>query len=69
MQVSLNPSINYYNYRSQSNTCFGMYKRQATKFRELVEKSYDAKRALDIVNMAENSVNLHMQKAAQSKRV
>ncbi|MBQ8437080.1 MAG: hypothetical protein IJX20_05475 [Alphaproteobacteria bacterium] len=33
-----------------------------------VEKSYDAKRALEIVNMAENSANLHMQKAAQAQR-
>ncbi len=42
MQVNLNPSINYCNYKCQNNTCFGMQKRQATKFRELVEKSYDA---------------------------
>ena len=42
MQVNLNPNINYCNYKCQNNTCFGMQKRQATKFRELVEKSYDA---------------------------
>ena len=33
-----------------------------------VEKSYDAARALEIVNLAENNVNLQMQKAAQAQR-
>jgi len=32
------------------------------------EKSYDAKRAFEIVNMAENSANLQLQKAAQAQR-
>lgn len=31
-------------------------------------KSFDAKRAFEIVNMAENSANLQLQKAAQAQR-
>ena len=43
MHVSLNPNINYCNYKCQNNTCFGMQKRQATKFRELVEQQEESK--------------------------
>ena len=32
------------------------------------EKSYDAVRALEIVNMAENNANLQLQRAAQAQR-
>ena len=39
MQVSLNSSVNYCNYKCQNNTCFGMQKRQATKFRELFRQN------------------------------
>ncbi len=33
-----------------------------------MEKSYNAKRALEIVNMAENNTSLQLQKAAQAQR-
>lgn len=41
MQINLNPSVNYCNHRYQSNIYFGRQKGYATKFRDLVEKSYN----------------------------